>query len=281
MPVRILIVDSNEKMLEEFRGCLTDPEYETTISTSFGDAAEKISSERYDVIICEIELDGGTGFDLLAKARDLKPEARFVMTTSNHKLNYVLRALKLGACDYLKKPVSECDLQHAVKESYNDKEIMEKVDIQIGEAGWVELQMPSSENTMHRLDKFFRLMYDGDVPPETLEDIGLCFREVVRNAIEWGHKFDIKKRVKISHMLFQDEFVFKIEDNGQGYDISAMLEGHDDLVQMEDERESSGKRPGGLGMTMVKGLMDQVIYNQRGNMIILSKKILHEEMFPD
>ena len=129
MPVRILIVDSDEKTLEGLRRCLPCPEYEVTISTSFGDAEKKISSERYDVMICEIELDDGAGFDLLAKARELKPEARFVMTTSNHKLDYVLRALKLGACDYLKKPVSQRDLQNAVNVSCKYKETMEEIDI--------------------------------------------------------------------------------------------------------------------------------------------------------
>ncbi len=277
MPVQVLVVDNDQKTLAESQACLTAPGYEVTGVTTLAGALERLLSAHYDVVVCEVALNDGSGFDLLARIEGLSQGTRFVMTTCDHKLSYVLKALKLGAFDYLKKPLSARDLQFAVKTSCFDKEVMEKVDIQLGEAGWVELQMPSSESTMHRLDRFFRLMYEGEVPPETLEDIGICFREVVKNAIEWGHKFDVKKRVKISHMLFQEEFVFKIEDNGEGCDISAMLEGVGNLVEMEAERESTGKRPGGLGMTMIKGLMDQVIYNRKGNMIILSKKVLADE----
>jgi ActR/RegA family two-component response regulator len=277
MPVQVLIVDEDEKTLNDFRACLPSPAYAVETVTTLAEALERLSSRHYDVVVCEVALNSGSGFDLLARIEEMSQKARFVMITCDHKLSYVLKALKLGAFDYLRKPVSQHDLQSAIETSCADREITEEIDIQLGEAGWVELQMPSSENTMHRLDKFFRLMYEGEVPSETLEDIGICFREVVKNAIEWGHKFDVKKRVKVSHMLFQDEFVFKIEDNGDGCDISAMLEGPGDLVQMETQRESTGKRPGGLGMTMVKGLMDQVIYNEKGNMIILSKKIIASE----
>jgi len=277
MSLQLLIIDSDRTTLERFQHSFHDLEYDITLSTGVNDSVGRISSGNYDLAICETDLEDGSGFELLAKTDQLGRETRFVMMTSGHKLAYVLRALNLGAYDYIRKPVSENDLRRAVQSSLADKEITEKVDIQLGEAGWVELQMPSSENTMHRLDKFFRLMYEEEVPNEVLEDIGLCFREVVKNAIEWGHRFDIKKRVKISHMLFQNEFVLKIEDDGEGYDMSTILTGPDDLVQMEEERESEGKRPGGLGMTMVKQLMDQVIYNQKGNMIVLSKKILEQE----
>jgi anti-sigma regulatory factor (Ser/Thr protein kinase) len=97
--------------------------------------------------------------------------------------------------------------------------------------------------------------------------------EVVKNAIEWGHRFDISKRVLVSHMLFQDEIVFKVVDAGSGFDSGAKPERADDLIAMETEREVAGKRPGGLGITMVRGLMDSVIYNKTGNMIVMSKKI--------
>ena len=149
----------------------------------------------------------------------------------------------------------------------------EAIEIEMGEMGWVELRMPSSEQCMRRLDKFFRLLHEADLTPDVLEEVSLCFVEVVRNAIEWGHRFDVHKRILLSHMLFQDEIVFKVEDTGSGFDIGAMLEPPEDLIAMETAREEAGKRAGGLGITMVQGMMDSVIYNRTGNMIVMSKKL--------
>jgi CheY-like chemotaxis protein/anti-sigma regulatory factor (Ser/Thr protein kinase) len=277
MPFSVLVVDSDKGQAEKSRTLLLDHGYEAALSTCSADASGQLESGTYDVVICDMGIDGDGGVDFLRTVSANKPEVRFVMTAVDTGLGHVLQALKAGAHDYLKKPVSDRDMLHSVDAACKDTDVMEKVDIELGEAGWVELQMPSLESTMHRLDRFFRLMYEGQVLPDTLEDLGLCFREVVKNAIEWGHRFDVKKKVRISHVLFQDQFVFKIQDNGEGYDISKILDGPEDLVQMETDREDVGKRPGGLGMTMVKGLMDQVVYNLKGNMIILSKSVLPQE----
>ncbi len=277
MPVHVLIVDGDDSALEKLNSFLSGAKYEVTLASGYAEAMEKIACSDFDVAVSEIELDGGLGFGLLTEASRNRPRLRFVMTSASHSRDNVLDALKLGASGYLRKEITESEMRTAVEEAYAERDMTEKLDIRLGQHGWVELQMPSSENTMRRLDHFFRLMYVDEVSIETLEDIGLAFREVVKNAIEWGHKFDVKKKVTISHMLFQDEFVFKIQDHGEGYDISSILEGPGDLVEMENNRQQAGKRPGGLGITMVKGLVDRVVYNEKGNMIVLSRKITPSE----
>ena len=277
---KVLLLDEDRDRLCEQERWLSLSDCDATVSTSYGDSLKAIATGEFDAAVCAVGKDIEKGFGLLSQGLAASGNTRFILTALKSELCHVLRALKQGAYSYMKKPLEERDFVHAIESACQDKEAMERVNIQLGEAGWVELQMPSSERTMHRLDRFFRLMYEEQVDEETLEDVSLCFREVVRNAIEWGHKFDITKRVKISHMLFQDEFVFKIEDNGEGYDISTILEGSENLIAMEDARENAGKRPGGLGMTMVRSLMDQVIYNRSGNMIVLSKRLATEENSP-
>jgi len=101
-------------------------------------------------------------------------------------------------------------------------------------------------------------------------------QKLVKNAIDWGHHGDVTKKVKISHVLFQDQFCFKIEDSGDGYDVQKALyadEEQPDMEEMEEERLELGLRPGGLGMTIVRDMMDDIIPNAKGNITILSKYI--------
>ena len=74
-------------------------------------------------------------------------------------------------------------------------------------------------------------------------------------------------------MLHNDEFFIKIDDDGDGFDASACLASSQNLLQIQSEREKAGIRPGGLGISIVSGLMDKVMQNEKGNSIVFSKKI--------
>jgi len=236
-------------------------------------AIEQLERAAPDVAVAEIGLQPTGGLELLKLIKARRPRTRVICTARDHELGNVLECLRGGAADYLRRPFEPSQLVRAVDEAAAATPDDEAIDIDIGEMGWIELQMPSSVRCMRRLDKFFRLLYESEVAPDTLEEISLCFTEIVKNAIEWGHRFDASKRILLSHMLFQDEIVFKVKDTGAGFDIGPMLDGAEDLIAMETEREAAGKRPGGLGITLVAGLMDSVIYNATGNMIIMSKKV--------
>ncbi|MBN1916576.1 MAG: ATP-binding protein [Verrucomicrobia bacterium] len=238
-----------------------------------GPAIRRLNHGQPDVLVAEIGLRPAGGLELLRLVKAKWPGVHVICTAGQHRIADVLECLRGGAADYLCQPVEADQLVAAVEETCRAKPDEERIQIEMGEKGWIQLRMPSSEHSMQRLDKFFRTLYLTEVAPDTLEEISLCFTEIVRNAIEWGHRFDISKRILISHMLFQDEIVFKVEDTGQGFEMDRVFAPADDLMAMESEREIAGKRPGGLGLTMVAGLMDSVIYNRAGNMLVMSKKL--------
>ena len=273
LPKRIMLVEAPGEERSAWEKALQAAGWAVTCSGSGHEAAAQLEQTAPEVVAAEIELYPAGGLDLLRLVKTTWPRTEVICTARTHKTSHVLECLRGGAADYLRRPFEPSDLMRAADEALLATPDDEAIDIEMGEMGWIELYMPSSERSMKRLDKFFRLLYEPEVSPETLEEISLCFFEVVRNAIEWGHRLDAHKRILVSHMLFQDEIVFKVADTGAGFDTDAALEPPEDLVVMEAEREAAGKRPGGLGITMVRGLMDSVIYNKTGNMIVMSKKI--------
>ncbi len=270
---RIIIVEAPGDERSTWESALRAARWAVTCCASAGEAVEQLERAAPEVLVAEIELRPAGGLELLRLVKARWPRTRVICTAREHELAHVLECLRGGAADYLRQPFEPHTLVGAADEAILATPDDEAIAIEMGEMGWIELHMPSSERSMKRLDKFFRLLYEPQVSRDALEEISLCFMEVVKNAIEWGHRFDISKRILVSHMLFQDEIVFKVVDTGTGFDIGAMLEEPEDLIAMETEREEAGKRAGGLGITMVKGLMDSVIYNKTGNMIVMSKKI--------
>jgi CheY-like chemotaxis protein/anti-sigma regulatory factor (Ser/Thr protein kinase) len=272
-PRRITIVETPGDERATWQSSLQAAGWTVSCCASAPEAVKHLERAPADVLVSEIELHPAGALELLKLVKAVWPGTRVICTARQHELTHVLECLRGGAADYLRRPFEPSQLVSSVAEAVLATPDDDAIDIEMGEMGWIELRMPSSERSMKRLDKFFRLLYEPQVGPEALEEISLCFMEVVKNAIEWGHRFDISKRVLVSHMLFQDEIVFKVVDTGSGFDSGPKPERDDDLIAMETAREAAGKRPGGLGITMVRGLMDSVIYNKTGNMIVMSKKI--------
>lgn len=270
---RLTIVETPGNERSAWKNGLRAAGWDVTCCDSAGKALDHLGRAAPEVLVAEIDLRPAGALELLPLIKARWPRVRTICTARTHNLPHVLECLRAGAADYLRRPLQPADLVIAADEALRATPDDEAVRIEMGELGWIELRMPSSERSMKRLDKFFRLLYEPEVSPEALEEISLCFIEVVKNAIEWGHRFDISKRILVSHMLFQDEIVFKVTDTGQGFDIGAALEQPGKPTAREAQRVAAGRRPGGLGITMVKGLMDAVIYNDTGNMIVMSKKI--------
>jgi len=247
--------------------------WQVTCCASTHKALEQIERMPPDVLVCEVNPAPADSPGLLKLVKKRRPETQVICTARIHEAACVLECLRSGAADYLRRPIDPADLVEAAEEALLATPEDEAIEIELGELGWIELRMPSSEHSMKRLNKFFRLLYETDLPPDTLDEVSVCFLEVVKNAIEWGHRFDISKRILVSHMLFQDEIVFKVRDTGEGFDLETVLEGPHDMIAVEAGRAAVGKRLGGLGITMVKGLMDTVVYNKSGNMIVMSKRI--------
>ena len=273
MSTRILVTDTDKSVADEIVGGLDPSLCTATVALDNIDTLDALADEGYDLAVIDIDLPESGGFELLKTIREKDGDLRLILSSPREEPREILEAMICDASNYLTKPYTSDELQKAVTHAMTEREAVERLDVNVGQEGWVELMMPSSLNYMTRLDRFFRLFYKSEIPENMFEEISYCFKEITKNAIDWGHNGDVKKKIKISHVLFQDQFCFKIEDQGEGYDVQKALYGEEevDMEAMEDERLELGLRPGGLGMTIVQEMMDDIIPNAKGNVTILSK----------
>jgi len=100
--MRVLVVDDEPLARRELRRLLADhPAFEVVGEASHVDQAEeRISALAPDLLLLDIHMPGGTGFDLLAR---LDHAPRVIFTTANEA--HALRAFEVNALDYLLKPI--------------------------------------------------------------------------------------------------------------------------------------------------------------------------------
>ena len=273
MSTRVLVTDTDKTAADRIVGGLDPALCTAAVALDDADTLAALAGESYDLAVIDIDLPDSGGLALLKTIRARDPGVRLLLSSPREEPREILEAMICDASNYLVKPYTSEELQKAVTHAMAECQVVEHLEVSVGQEGWIELMMPSSLNYMTRLDRFFKLFYKSEIPENLFEEISYCFKEITKNAIDWGHNGDVTKKIKISHVLFQDQFCFKIEDQGEGYDVQKALYGEEelDMEQMEEERLELGLRPGGLGMTIVQEMMDDIIPNAKGNITILSK----------
>jgi len=104
----ILIVDDEISLRNTFSIFLKRAGYETVIAVgTFEEAIKVVSSRMFDLIICDIVLESHSGIDLLKRFRQLGVTCPVVIVTGYPQVETASEAVRLGAFDYLPKPVDK------------------------------------------------------------------------------------------------------------------------------------------------------------------------------
>ena len=106
MPELILIVDDEPGILSTLGGILSDEGYETLTTTSGEEALALYEEKRPAVVFLDIWLADRDGLETLGALREADPTAAVVMMSGHGTASTAVKAIKMGAYDYLEKPLS-------------------------------------------------------------------------------------------------------------------------------------------------------------------------------
>jgi len=104
---RILIVDDEAGIREFLAGALSDDDHEITTASDGMEALQQLHEHTFDLVITDLKMPGALdGTDVLRKAKADQPDAEVIMLTAHGSVDNAVEAMKLGAFDYLQKPLS-------------------------------------------------------------------------------------------------------------------------------------------------------------------------------
>jgi two-component system nitrogen regulation response regulator NtrX len=102
----ILIVDDEVGILESLKGVLEDEGYQPAVAQSGEACLDAVHRRRFDVVLLDIWLPGIDGLETLAKIKEMEDCPEVVMISGHGTIETAVRATKLGAFDFLEKPLS-------------------------------------------------------------------------------------------------------------------------------------------------------------------------------
>lgn len=113
----VLIVDDEIRYRELYARVLRDAGFDVLEAGSAAEALLVLEKTAPDMIVSDVRMPGESGLDLLRRARGEKPELPFLLVTAYADVREAVDALKLGAVDYLAKPVDLDELLSAVRDT--------------------------------------------------------------------------------------------------------------------------------------------------------------------
>ncbi len=111
----ILIVEDEAIVRESLRDWLTDLGYRVEVARQGEEALEAIDQREFDVVVLDLRLPGKDGLEVLREARLKKPKLNGIIITAYPTVKTAVDAMKLGAVDFMTKPVDLSGLERLIK----------------------------------------------------------------------------------------------------------------------------------------------------------------------
>jgi DNA-binding NtrC family response regulator len=122
--VRVLVADDKENMLKLFAKILADG-FAMETAPDGARALALVATREYDVVVTDIRMPGADGFELLAAVKARAPATEVVMMTGYATVGDAVRAMKMGAFDYLEKPFDPDAARGVVARAAEHKRIVD------------------------------------------------------------------------------------------------------------------------------------------------------------
>jgi DNA-binding NtrC family response regulator len=105
IPTKIMVVDDEVNIREALAALLEEDGYEVAASASAEEAMERLGREPFDIVISDLRMEGRSGLDLLQSLRETSPATEVIILTAYGTVEGAVEAMKLGAYDYISKPI--------------------------------------------------------------------------------------------------------------------------------------------------------------------------------
>ena len=242
-------------------------------------AIVRLAAKAYDIVLIDHTSEGELTQEQLAYLRAAqaaaRPETRFIVIASNTTSGKVVEALRHGVFAYFSRPFDPDTVRYAIIQAPTGSGWPFGIEVLSDDPDFISVRLRCCLETAERMAQFMRELPCG-LSDADKSSVSTAFSELLVNAIEHGGKLNSNEWVCVSRVRTKHTILYLIHDPGEGFSRpnlkhAAITNPPEDPTAHVEVRASQNMRPGGFGMLMATRLVDEVIYNARGNEVILIK----------
>lgn len=274
-PKRILIVDDDPDVHELLAAAIGKPGRQIESVHDGVAGLRRVEAQPYDLVMTDVNMPGLDGMELLGRIHKLRPEGKVVVMTVASTPETIIQAIREQAFCYFSKPFTISAVAEMVERALSSTPSADDIEVLSARPNWLELRLRCKMETADRILQFLREMGTG-LPALEQEHIATAFREILLNAVEHGGGSDPGQRVTITYVRTTRAVLYYVRDPGKGFSFeklahAAVSNPLESPFEHAELRERLGMRPGGFGILMTRELVDELIYNEAGNEVLLIK----------
>ena len=232
----------------------------------------------FDLVITGRKTRALEDVELLRRIRNARSHTRMIILTDEWVPGDVITAMREGAFSYFSAPFDASELVAMVHTAMAVPCWDDGIEVLAATPAWVRLAARCDMATANRLVQFLHGAKDPSIPEVHREAVIMAFKEILLNAMEHGGHFDSSQYVEISFVRMRRAVVCRVKDPGEGFSLeelrhAAVNSPPGDPFSHFAVREAQGLRPGGFGLLLAKKLVDELIYSEHGNDVLLVKYV--------
>jgi len=231
----------------------------------------------YDVVITDPTTSIEEDLALLSEMRAVRPGVAMIVLAPESTPEEIIAALRARVFIVQSRPFDVDEIADYAVRAASAADAVSGIEVLSAQRDWVSLRANCEKLTAERLVDFLAQL-ETRLTEGTREQLMLAFREILMNALEHGAEFHASKLVEVVAVQTQRAIVFYVRDPGSGFSWdeiphSAVSNPSGAPIAHVELREAMGMRPGGFGILTAKGIVDELIYSEPGNEVLLIKHI--------
>ncbi len=273
-PRSLLLIDADPAVQDYLSGLLQRADREIQHVSGSREALDLLRTSPIDLVLAGQGNNGFDGLKLLRRVRSIQPATKVILT-GDFDPPRILAAIRQRAFGYLHRPLSPGPLSELVQQALDSDAWQDDIRVVSARPEWITLDVRCKIEAADRTTHFLREI-TAHMSTQSGEDVASAFRELLMNAIEHGGKSNPQKRVRTSILHTARALIVHIHDPGTGFSLdflphAAISNPQDSPIRHVEVRAEEGRRPGGFGILLTKNLVDELLYNERGNAVLFIK----------
>jgi anti-sigma regulatory factor (Ser/Thr protein kinase)/ActR/RegA family two-component response regulator len=241
------------------------------------DALRRLRRAPFDVVLTNPVSTLEADVALVEEIRRVRRAAKVILLAPEATPAEVIGALKAHVFACFVAPSEPAEIARMARQAIDAVDWRDDIEVVSALPNWLSVRVTSKMLTAERLVAFLN-----EIPTELQEGererLLLAFREILLNAMEHGAGFDSGQHIEVSAVHTQRAIVFYVHDPGPGFateliEHAAVANPEDDPLAHAARRAELGLRPGGFGILVAKKIVDELIYNQAGNEVLMIKHL--------
>jgi DNA-binding NarL/FixJ family response regulator len=272
---RVLVIGSHIQVSREIGGALSAADFPMEYSAGHADALQRLRMRSFGVVITSPDSVVDEDLALLEEMRAIRPGVKCIVLARHSSPDEVIAALRSRVFACFTPPFDPAEIANLARSAASDSQWRDDIQVLSARPGWVSVRANCRLITAERLITFAKEL-SRQLPEDTRQEMMQAFREILLNAMEHGAAFNPEQVVEVTGVRTKRALVFYVHDPGAGFrreslTNAAIANPADDPVAHIAQRQAEGVRPGGYGLLLAGGTVDELIYSEIGNEVLLIK----------